>query len=274
MSSFRLCFLPLLVIVLLASARADLKKSTAEAFDRYIRLTEARVDKEEQPGGTFLALDAMSPADRAAASERLRNGEVVIDRLKTQDSGKDIEAPDGLIHHWRATVFVPRATIRQAFAIVQDYDHHSAAYAPDVQRSRLVKREGDKFSIFYRVKRKKVVTVVLDTYYDVQYHPVTGNRTTSRSYSTRIQEVKDPDQSGERVLAPDTGMGFMWRLYSYWRFEEKDGGLYIQCEAISLSRDIPTGLGWMIKPFVESVPRESLVFTLGRTREQLLKMKQ
>jgi hypothetical protein len=36
---------------------------------------------------------------------------------------------------------------------------------------------------------------------------------------------------------------------------------------VSLTRDIPTGLGWMIGPFVTSVPRESLTFTLTTARK-------
>jgi hypothetical protein len=56
----------------------------------------------------------------------------------------------------------------------------------------------------------------------------------------------------------------MWRLNTYWRVFERDGGTYVQCESISLSRDIPFGLGWIVGPFVTDVPKESLQFTLGR----------
>jgi len=61
----------------------------------------------------------------------------------------------------------------------------------------------------------------------------------------------------------------MWRLNSYWRFLQRDGGVYVQLEAISLTRDIPAGLGWLVKPFVTSIPRESIEFTLSRTRRSL-----
>jgi hypothetical protein len=61
----------------------------------------------------------------------------------------------------------------------------------------------------------------------------------------------------------------MWRLNSYWAFEQSDDGVLVECEAISLTRDIPTGLAWMIGPFVNSIPRESLEFTLGATRKAL-----
>jgi hypothetical protein len=271
--SHRFAAAVLLMLALILSAYAnELKNSTLAAFNRYVQLTEERITKEEAPGGVFLSVDDLSMEQRRVALQRLKSGEVVIDKMLTTDGGKVIEVPSGMIHHWRGAVFAPGATLKQALTLVKDYDHHEQYYAPDVQRSKLLKHEGDKFSIYYRLRRKKVITVVMDTYYDVTYGKVSGKRTTSRSYSTRIQEIKDPGEPDERALAPDDGTGFMWRLYTYWRFEEKDGGLYVQCEAVSLSRDIPTGTGWLVKPFVESVPRESLMFSLGKTREQLVKV--
>jgi hypothetical protein len=269
----RFSIVPLIALALFLPARAnELKKPTLDAFNHYVQLTEARIAKEEAPGGMFLAIDDLTMEQRKTALQQLKSGEVVIDKMLTTDSGKVIDVPSGMIHHWRATVFAPGATLKQALALVQDYDHHDKYYAPDVQRSKLIKREGEKFSVYYRLRRKKVITVVMDTYYDVTYGKVVGKRTTSRSYSTRIQEIKNPGEADEQALPPDDGTGFMWRLYTYWRFEEKDGGLYLQCEAVSLSRDIPMGVGWMVRPFVESVPRESLMFMLGKTREQLGKV--
>jgi len=266
-------FAALMIVAVCAPATAnELKKPTIDAFDLYVELTEARIAKEETPGGVFLSIDDLTMEQRRNAIQRLKGGEVVIDKMLTTDNGKVIDIPSGMVHHWRAVVFAPGATLKQALALVQDYDHHDKYYAPDVQRAKLLKREGNQFSIYYRLRRKKVITVVMDTYYDVTYGKVVGKRTTSRSYSTRIQEIKDPGEPEERALAPDDGTGFMWRLYTYWRFEERDGGLYLQCEAVSLSRDIPTGVGWMVKPFVESVPRESLMFTLGKTRAELGKV--
>ncbi|MBI3483727.1 MAG: hypothetical protein HY012_01045, partial [Acidobacteria bacterium] len=55
-----------------------------------------------------------------------------------------------------------------------------------------------------------------------------------------------------------------------WRYLERDGGTYIQLESVTLSRDIPVILDWLIRPFVEGVPRESVTFTLGTTRKALI----
>jgi hypothetical protein len=120
------------------------------------------------------------------------------------------------------------------------------------------------------LKKKKVVTVVLDTEYAVHYHSLDATRAFSESYSTRIVEISHPDERDERATPEGRGEGFMWRLDSFWRFAEKDGGVYVQCEAVSLTRDIPTGLNWLIAPFIESIPRESLEFTLLSTRSAVL----
>ncbi len=268
----RLIFISLIVVIVAAASYAtELKPKTKAAFEKYVQLTEARIKSEAEPGKPFLSIDAMPEAQREAVLARLRNGEVVIERRKTQENGKDIDVPDGMIHHWFGIVFIPGTTLKKTLALQQDYDHHAQFYSPRVTRSKLVSRTGDDFKIYYRVKDKKVITVVMDTDYDVHYESVSPTRERSRVYSTKIQEIADPGEKTERAKPVDDGNGFMWRLYTYWREEERDGGVYVQCEAVSVSRDIPTGLGWLIKGFVESVPRESLQFTLGKTREALTK---
>jgi hypothetical protein len=49
--------------------------------------------------------------------------------------------------------------------------------------------------------------------------------------------------------------------------EERDGGVYVQSEVVSLTRDIPVVLRWMVEPFVTSIPRETLTATLVATRK-------
>ena len=249
---------------------AELKPKTVDAFNHYVKLTEARVSAEQAGKGPFFLIDAMAPQERQRAIDSMKNGEVFIDSRKTRDGGKEIDVPSGMIHHWLGMVFIPGGTIKDVLALAQDYNNHNHAYSPDVERSKLISRKGDTFQIYYRLRRKKVITAVLDTYYDIHYGPIVGKRTTSRSYSTKIQEIADPGEPTESAKPVDDGTGFLWRLNTYWSWEERDGGLYMQLEAVSLSRDIPTGLEWVVGRFVKSVPRESLMFTLGRTRDLVL----
>ena len=223
----------------------------------------------ELRAGRFLRVDEVSPNLKNADYERLRQGEVVIEKLATLDQGHSIAVPGGLIHHWMGTVFIPRTTLLHTLAFLEDYDEQSEYYAPEVQQSRLLERDGNHFRVFLRLHKTKVVTVILNTEYDVRYVPVAPDRAVSYSYSRRIAEVENAGKPNESEKPVGNDSGFLWRLNSYWRFLERDGGVYVQLEAISLTRDIPPGLGRLIGPFVTSIPKESLAFTLTRTREAL-----
>jgi hypothetical protein len=251
-------------------SNVELKPETAQAFDRYVQFTEARINGEVSTPEKFLYVDGYPPERRAEALSALRRGEVLMERLQTTDrTGQTIEAPGGLIHHWLGAVFVPGATLQQTLALMEDYNHHQDIYKPEVVRSRLLSRQNNDFKIFYRLRKKKVITVTLDTNHDVHYFEVNSTRWYSRSYSTRIAEVDDPGTPNEREKPVGHDGGFLWRINSYWKFEAKDGGVYIECESISLTRDIPTGLGWLIKPFVTSIPKDSLRMTMDSTRAAL-----
>ena len=256
-------------LLLLAGATpafpADLQPRTVAAFDRYVQATEQRMRTDPQ----FLWVDVLPATEQRAVLEALRRGELVINRLTTRQSGKEIDIPDGMVHHWIGVVFVPGATVDKALSLLQDYDHHAQIYAPNVAGSKLLSRDGNNFRVYLRFMMKKVITVVVNTEHDARFTRDAPNRASSRIYSTRIAEVESPGTPSEREKPVGNDSGYLWRLYSYWRVLERDGGTYVQCESISLTRDIPMGFGWLIRPFVTSIPRESLEFTLTTTRNVL-----
>ncbi len=256
-----LCLLPA------GLSAADLKPKTTAAFDKYVAATEQRFSNELKPGGPFLYIDELSAQQRQDSYQRLKNGEILVDKRETKAPGVSSDVPDGLVHHWVALVFVPGVTLKQTIPLVQDYDHRAELYKPEVTASKLLSHQGDDYKIFLRLYQKKFTTVVFNTEYDVHWGTVSTNEVFSNSISSRIAEVKDAAHPDGPEYAPGHGSGYLWRLNTYWRFEEKDGGVYIQCEALSLTRDIPTGLGWLLKPLVTSIPRNSLNRALGRTRE-------
>jgi hypothetical protein len=267
--AFALVFAALVVLPPPAPA-AELRQETLEAFDRYVRVSEAKIDAELSSHEPFLWLDRLPAGQREAALAQLRQGHVVTERLETLDNGKSIPIPGGLIHHWIGTTFIPGVTLRQTLAFAQDYDHHFEHFRPDVMRSKILRRDGDDFVVSFRFHRKKVVTSILDTEHAIHYHIVDDAHAWSRSHTTRVQEVEDAGEPGEHLKPVGQDRGFLWRMNNYWRFEEKDGGTYVECQSISLTRDIPAGLGWIISRFVNSIPRESLDFTLGTMRAALL----
>ena len=267
---------PVVLIVAVASALAgsrteavELNPQTTAAFDRYVRVSEARIAAETSDPAKFLWIETRPEPDRGRALAAVKRGEFVIDRLTSRDGGREIDVPDGLIHHWIGLVFVPGATLERAVGLLQAYDQHSRIYRPAVADSRLISRNGDAFRVYLRFSMTKVITVVMNTEHDARFVRAAPNRAYSRIVSTRIAEVEDPGTPREREKPVGSDGGYLWRLNSYWRFLERDGGTYVQCESISLTRSIPAGLGWLIGPFVTSIPRESLTFMLETTRSAL-----
>lgn len=249
-------------------AAADLESETLRAFERYLRSREAMIDGELSRGNPFLWVDSLPEARRNAAYAQLQSGRIVIERLEVRDKGQKIAVPDGLVHHWIGTVFIPGATLQRTLALAQDYDKHQIYYTPEVQRSKLLAHNGNEFRVYLRFVKKKVITVVLDTEHYVRYQPISPTRMASRSHTTRIAEVQHPGAADESEKPFGHDGGFLWGMNTYWLFEERDGGTYVQSESISLTRDIPILLTWL-RPFLTTIPRESLTFTLGTTRTLL-----
>lgn len=264
-------FLAAVLLFVLPLNAADLQAQAAQNYARYIALTQVQVDAELAQSGSCLWVERLPESRRTEALAQLRSGGVVIEKLETLDDGKPIAVPGGLIHHWIGTAFVPGATLAQTLAFMQDYDHKVEYFKPDIVRSKILSHEGDDYFVLLRFYQKKIITTVIDTDQEVHYHVVDKTHAWSRSNATRVQEVDNPGKSDERLEPEGHDRGFVWKLNTFWRFEEKDGGTYLECQAISLSRDIPTGLGWMVGSFVSSVPRESLTFTLTTARAALAK---
>ena len=248
---------------------ATLRPNTIAAFDRYVLLTELRLDEEARGTVPFLWVDRLPETRRGEAYARLQHGETVVNRLETRDAGSAIEFPHGRCHHWVGTIFAPGARLSRTVSLMQGYEGYRDLYGPAVRRSITLSREGNRFRVYMQLFMKKVVSVVLNTEYDVQYLNVAPTQMHVRSYSTRIAEVRNADTSeeGEKPIGRDSG--FLWRFNNCCALEERDGGTYVQCESVSLSRSIPVGLGWLIEPFVASIPRESLEFTLEALRAAL-----
>jgi hypothetical protein len=249
----------------------ELRPEAAQGFDQYVRLTERRMQDELAPGGVFLWVDGLPETRRSEVYARLQRGEVISARLQTADPSGQSSTPGALVHHWVGTVFIPGASLAQVLAVVQDYDHHSEYYKPDVVQSKKVEQSGNGYKVHYRLRKKKVVTIILDADYDVHRHSLDETHAYSNSVSTRVAQVENAGQANEHELPPGKDGGYMWRLNSYWRYFDSGSGVYVQCEAVSLTRDIPTGLNWLVGPFIQSVPKESLEFTLQSTRSGVLR---
>jgi hypothetical protein len=272
-SAFAFIFLAILsraVELRAAPGSAADRGAVSQAFAKYVHATDERNDLELKRATDLLWIDSLPEAARKKAYRELARGGIQLEQHNTVDSGREIFCPSCMIHHWEGLVFIPGARLDDVLRVLEDYNRHSEYYAPDVLQSRIDKHDGDHFRIFLRFRRQKVITVVLNTEHEVTYYRDSAIGAHSRSSATHVAEVDNPGKANEREKPREEDNGFLWGMETWWRMEEKDNGVYLQSEVVSLSRDLPAGLGWMIGPFVTAVPKESLTFTLEATRKAVL----
>ena len=240
-----------------------LSPETIAEFDAYVKDGERLLQKRIDGTRPFLWTDDV-PERRIT----LRRGDILIEGLPETP-----EITGGLLHVWSGAMFVPGATGPEVLAVLQDYDHHQEWY-PEPIESKLLSQDGDVYRGYLKLLRKKVITVVLSTEHEAHYSQVSDNRWYMRSYSTKIAEVENAGKPNENELPVGEDHGFLWRLYAYWFIEETEDGVFVECVSVSLSRQIPFGLGWVVKPFVTSLPRESLEGMLQATRVAVKRIQQ
>lgn len=254
------------LFVLAASGRlfAGPTPAAAAACNAYVAQVEQRLAHQHASAAGFLVTSGLG----SQAEQRLRRGELIVEEL-TPSPGPAL--PGAMLHHWRATAFAPGATMADLDRLLRGFSAYPRIYAPQVEQARILGQQGDRMQATMRVRQHHVLTVVLDTDYDVTFGRLDARHGYSLARSTRVAEIADAGEKTEHALSPADDHGFLWRQNTYWSYEERDGGLYLQIESVSLTRSIPTGLGWAVRPFVQSVPRESLEFTLRSTVNALRK---
>lgn len=254
------------LILVLSCQGARLGAPAQAAFQEDAAALESQLTQQHKHPETYLAVLNLGPGQRTDLLRLLKFGAVHIEPV---NSGVR-EVRGGLVHHWRGAAFIPGAKANDMLTFLRDYDHLARYYAPEVQSSRALIDHGESATLALRLKEQKVVTVVLDAEYDVHTDLNSPDRGYSISRSTHIWQVEQSGTAQEHRLAEGQDDGFLWRLNSYWSFLELPDGLLIECDALSLTRDIPKGLRWLIGPIVQDLPRESLGFTLKATRTALL----
>jgi hypothetical protein len=237
-----------LLISLVAFASAEPTTEATSGFNAYISVLESRLTRQHRSQDGFL-----TPEDK----KLLQQGELIITPITASTV-----LPGALLHDWRGTAFAAGAKAADFERLMKDVTAYPQRFSPQVLQARVLMQRGDHLQIFMRVRQQHVLTVVLDSNYDVTFGHLDERHGYSLSRSLSISEIGSPGASDEHVLSPGQEHGFLWRLNTYWSYEERDGGLYMQIESVSMTRSIPTGLKWVVQPFVEKIPRESLQFTL------------
>jgi hypothetical protein len=240
-SRTHVCALLWLLFAALA-AQAELKPETTAAYQKYIAALDTQMAAQNQAQSGFLWIDR-----DAGRQQAVRRGEIVTEKVKS------LSVPDGMIQHWIGGVFLPGATLAQVVRVDQDYADYGKIYGPDVSRVKVISHDGNHFVVAYRITKTKVLTAVEDTVHAIR--------------SESVRQVENAGKPSERELAEGEGSGFLWAMNSYWRMEERAGGVYVECEAITLSRDVPFGLGALVDPMLQSFAEESLKKTIEAKRQ-------
>ena len=246
---------------------AELHDETVAAWDLYVAATEQRIAAELDDGERFLVLDFHEEGARLRG-EALA-GRLVIERLRTLDAqGERFEVPKGAIHHWVGAILVPNAALDDVLDGLQ-YDILPHEMQEDVLDSRVLARDGDALQLYLKVKRDvAVVSAQYNTEHAVQYVRPGGGRAWSRSMATRIAELDDPGSPREREKPIGNDRGFLWRMNLHWRYVQVDGGVLVECEALTLSRSIPFLMRWFIAPIVNRESRSAIADTLEAVADQ------
>jgi hypothetical protein len=244
-------------------ANAEPTLEAISAFNAYVKAAESRLAQQHQSLDGFLA-PPLTPQNKKS----LQQGELIIEPI-TPDTGSAL--PGALLHDWRGTAFAPGATVADFERLMKNIGAYPQYFSPQVLQAKLLSQQGDRLQAFMRVRQHHVITVVMDTTYDITFARLDDRHGYSLSRSTKISEIESPGTATERAVPSGEEHGFLWRQNTYWTYEEGDGGLYMQIESVSLSRSVPNGLNWIVQPFIEKIPRESLEFTLRSTCNALRK---
>ena len=251
----------LLLITSVSVRAAELRKETVDAFDHYVADLEARLERRWHGDG-FRWSDSLPQRDQ------LTRGTTLIEPALGHGN---TEIKGGMIQDWIGAIFIPSASLPGVLAVAQDYQHHNEIYKPEIASAFVRSHTGNDFAVYMRiVKSKLFLSDVLNTEHEIHFVPIDPKRVYSRAYSTRIAEVSDPGKPGERELPIGKDRGLLWRMYGYWFFEERDGGVVVECESVTLTRDVPFGMGKLLSPIIRELPAESLRKGLESTRKAVL----
>lgn len=248
---------------------AELKPETVKAWRSYVAVTEKRIEKELQSDKYFLNIDFQSKDDVTHERKCLREGKVTIKEMKsTGNESRETSVPGGLIHHWRGSIFITGVDLDFILSRVKNPESADMAQE-DVLESRVLERFPDGLKLYLKLQRKKIVTVVYNTEHHIRFRHHGAKRASSSSVATKIAEVERLEGNMEREMPEGEDHGFLWRMNSYWRYEQTEGGVIVECESLTLSRTIPRPLGLMIRPIINRIARESLERTLESMRTRM-----
>jgi hypothetical protein len=238
----------------------ELGRGTIGAWDDYIAAADSRMQARLDGQRPFLWMD-----ESAGRSLQLQGGKTLV--APVVGTGTQI-VPDGLIHDWIGAIFIPGATLRTLRGVLRDYNRYKDFYGPVVADSKALECAApeERFSMVWQ-RKALFVNAAIEGQYRARDFALDARRGYKIATTTQVREIEAYGHSGERLLKPGEGSGFIWRMHSIARYEARGGGVYLELEAIALTRDIPASLRWLVSPVVNRLSINSLSATLRQTRE-------
>jgi hypothetical protein len=262
---------PALMVAGVLLATPELSPATLKAFERYVAATELRIRAERAGTAAPFWIDRQSERVKASAWQKLRRGEVIAEPLETRENGQAIDVPGGRIHHWVATTLLPGVPIDRVLAVVRDYDRFPQVFAPLMTRAKALEKQGDRDVVMLRTSIKKLISVVMEGDYVMEYSRLGPTRAATTTIATNLHQVFNEGRADERREPADRTEGYLWRYRMYCTIEQRSEGALDQCESITLTRTVPGLVSWLVGGTVAAIPRDSLTLMLSGTKKALLK---
>lgn len=239
---------------------ADLKPETVAAWNQYVESSDAAMLARLQPGKPFLWID-----DAPGRRGKVHSGAILVSGVGAQNPK---QVPSGLIHHWIGAVFLPNATVDEVLGVVRDYAHYKDYYTPIVLNSHSIQQTSgaDRFSVVM-MNKALFVKIAFESECESSYIQAGTGKWYSIAKAVRLQEIDNYGRPSERKLPSGEGSGYIWKLHTITRYEESDGGVYLEIEAIALSRDIPASVRWVADPIVRRISKGAMVTSLRQTMD-------
>jgi hypothetical protein len=245
-----------------AAYGAELKPETESQWEDY--LVQAHELMMGRMQHNFLWLE-----ESEQRLDRVRTGQIVV---APEQSKMPIGIDHGLVHHWIGAVFIPGVHVEDVITTVREYDQYAKIYTPTVTDAQVIERAADPAHasdhfILTMVNKSFFSKRALECESTSDFARLDSFRWYSQSHTVRVQEWAHYGASNQHMLPPGQGTGFVWSASTMSRFEERDGGVYVEMEAIALSRDVPVAMREMVNPIIRRVSKSTLVTSLDETRK-------
>ncbi len=239
-----------------------LHDETLAAWNEYVQLVCSRTENHAHQV-PFLWITELPPR-----SAEVHAGEIAVWNQRNDGS---FSVPHGLIHDWLGAVFIPHSSISNVLSVIRNYGRYAEIYNPAVIQAQALPsyKLDDRFSMIV-LHKELFVTAAVRGEYETRYVQIDENHWYSISRSTRLQAIQNVNTPEMHVLPPDEGPGYIWRLLSVTKFEQSDDGVYVEMEALALSRDVPLMWRWLVDPIIAKLGKNSVHTTLEQTRKAVL----